>query len=160
MAAKPWPYPRTKRALIQVVVITLVCLLGGGGFGLLQLQHYTKKALTIDDTARAQSALAGFASEAQVLSHEASNRHTFGTYQTHYFATLSDQTQSVGDYLHGHHGNSEKTERTSQALQHHAKKLQIALGAAKDEHDTNKLTRAAAAFAALQKTIEQTGTGQ
>jgi len=98
--------------------------------GYYKLQHYTKKALTVDDSARAQS------------------------------AALSDQTQSVSDYLHSHHGNSGKTERASQALQHHAKKLQTALGAAKDEHDTHKLTRAATAFAALQKTIEQTGTGQ
>lgn len=155
MTAKPWPYPRTKREIVQVVVVVLACLLVGGALGLLQLHHYTKKSLTIDDTARAQNSLAGFASEAHTLAIEASQRHTLATYQAHYFATLDDQTESIVDYLQSHRASG-AIKTASHNLQHHANQLRHTLQQTKDEHDSGKLNQAAATFAKLQKTIEHT----
>jgi hypothetical protein len=151
-----WPYPRTREQLLQVVMVVLAALFIGLIGTAAQAKHYRDKPLNGDNLQQAAASLAGFASEAAILSDQSAHGRSPVTYQAAYFTQLGDQTRQVTQFLEAHTAAGALT-APAERITADGHRLDKHLADTAGHTDPAKLQAQQRAFENLQSDLQRTG---
>ena len=153
---RPWPYPRNREELIQVVMTSLAIIFIGLIGVAAQAEHYKNKPLTEENLRQAASSLDGYASEAAVLSGQAIHGRSPQNYRQAYFGRLGDQSSQVTGFIASHSAPGSLAP-TARLLVERGNRLNKYLRYAGDATDAGRLYRIRPNFQELERELGSMG---
>jgi hypothetical protein len=152
----PWPYPKTKEQIIQVILIALACVFIGLLGASAQAEHYKNKMLDRDAVFQAASSLSGYASEAAAIADQTARGRSTQHYRRAYLEQLADETQQVTEFIAAHSAPNELAPSAGNIVQH-GQQLKKQLEIAGGQSQPQALEQSHQTFQQLQKDLEDIG---